>query len=288
MQTEAVWLGRRLLLWWVAAFGFMPVLAVCPFCGRPGCPSGAGLYATVIAPILASRSRRARRNQKPRGAKVADKRAGADPNETAKRYLESCRKGFWQEVFQLELKYLVEHLAGCRDILSVGCGPAIIESELAKRGFSVTGLDVSREALDYAPNQVRTVADRAEDMPFPKSSFDAVICVVSLQFVKDYRQVLEKSASVLRPGGRIIVMLLNPESVFFKERLRNSDSYVRRIRHADTRDIERALAVSFQVQAEYLMGVEQGRLFESRDPHRAALYILRGTKLPVGAEEEKS
>jgi hypothetical protein len=26
------------------------------------------------------------------------------------RYLESCRKEFWQKVFQLELEYLVEHL----------------------------------------------------------------------------------------------------------------------------------------------------------------------------------
>jgi ubiquinone/menaquinone biosynthesis C-methylase UbiE len=125
-------------------------------------------------------------------------------------------------------------------------------------------------------------------MPFPASSFDAVISVVSLQFVESYRQMLEKSASVLRPGGRIVVMLLNPESVFFKEKLRDSDSYVRRIRHASIPDIEEAMAENFQVRAEYFMGVKRGELFKSRDPDYAALYVLSGTKLPAGAGNEES
>jgi len=84
-----------------------------------------------------------------------------DSNDISKQYLESCRNEFWQKVFQLELEYLVQHMQGCRDVLSVGCGPAIMEGDLAKRGFNLTGLDVSQEALNCAPDQVRTVASRA-------------------------------------------------------------------------------------------------------------------------------
>ena len=281
MRTEAAWLGRRLLLWWVAASGFMTMFATCPFCGKPGCVTGAGLYAAVIAPIVTFFSWKARRSHGKNEGSA--ERTVNDSGKASKRYIKSCRGDFWQEVFQRELDYLVEHLGGCSDVLSVGCGPAIIEGGLAVRGFKVTGLDVSQEALSCAPNQIRTVAARAEDMPFPASSFDAVIYVVSLQFVEDYRQALEKSASVLRPGGRIVVMLLNPESVFFKEKLRDSDSYVRKIRYANIRDIERTMTESFEVRAEYFMGVKQGRLFESRDPDYSVLYVLSGTKLPIGA-----
>jgi ubiquinone/menaquinone biosynthesis C-methylase UbiE len=124
----------------------------------------------------------------------------------ADRYDASCRDELWQEVFRLEREYLVKHLDGCRDILSVGCGPAVIEGGLAERGFRVTGLDISREALSRAPDAVGVVAARAEKMPFQGDSFDAVIFVASLQFIGDFRKAVENSALVLRPTGRNIVM----------------------------------------------------------------------------------
>jgi ubiquinone/menaquinone biosynthesis C-methylase UbiE len=192
------------------------------------------------------------------------------------RYLESCQTEFWQGVFRAELDYLTRRLEGSKDILSVGCGPAIIESALSERGFRVTGLDVSQETLNCAPDRIRTVAARAEDMPFPDSSFDAVIYIASLQFIEDYRKAIKKTERVLRPDGKLIVMLLNPESVFFRDRVRNAGSYVRKIRHKDINEIERVIAEKFQVQAEYFLGVKGESIFESGDAAEAALYIITG------------
>ena len=194
------------------------------------------------------------------------------------RYLKSCQTEFWQGVFRAELDYLTRHLEGSEDILSVGCGPAIIESGLSDRGFRVTGLDVSRETLNCAPDRIRTVAARAEDMPFPESSFDAVIYVASLQFIENYRKAIENTARVLRPDGKIIAMLLNPASVFFRDRIRNAGSYVRKIRHKDIDEIERRIAEKFQVQTEYFLGVKGENIFESRDAADATLYIIRGIR----------
>lgn len=213
-----------------------------------------------------------------------DEKLPEETGKMAERYIESCYKEFWQKVFQEELRYLIVHLRGCRDILSVGCGPAMIEGELAKKGFRVTGLDVSREALKYAPDQVRTIMARLEDVALPESSFDAVIYVVSLQFIENYRKALEKTVSVLRANGQIIVLLLNTHSAFFKEKVKDPDSYIHKIRHADLSEIEQVMAESFYLRAEYFMGVKQGELFESQDPDWAVLYILTGTKK---AEEVK-
>jgi len=266
------------LLWWTAVSGFMTMFATCPFCGRPGCVSGAGIYGVLIAPVLTFSSWRARKGHK-KGTKTPSKECiVSDSREMSKRYIESCRNEFWQEVFQLELAYLVEHLKGCRDVLSVGCGPATIEGELAKRGFNVTGLDVSQEALNCAPDNVRTVAARAEDIPFPDSSFDAVVYVVSLQFVDDYRKAIEKSASVLRPGGMIIVMLLNPESEFFKTKLLDPNSYVGQIRHTDLRGIEDVIAENYRIRTEYFLGVKGDTVFASCAANDAVLYIITGTR----------
>lgn len=193
-------------------------------------------------------------------------------------YIESCRKEFWQKVFRIELEYLARHLEGCQDVLSVGCGPAVIEGGLAELGFTVTGLDVSDEALGCAPDAVRTVAARAEDMPFPAESFDAVISVASLQFMDDYRMVLEKMRWVLRPHGRIILMLLNPDSDFFQRRSRDPDSYVSRIRHVDLAAIEGAVARGFDVATEYLLRIEGEKVSEGAGEKDSALYIIRGRK----------
>jgi len=201
-------------------------------------------------------------------------------------YLQSCRTEFWQKVFRAELEYLLPHLQGSRDVLSIGCGPAIIESGLSERGFRVTGLDVSEEALACAPDHIRTIAGRAEDMDFPKSSFDAVIYVASLQFIEDYRKAMERTAQVLRPVGKLIVMLLNPQSAFYKEKAQDPTSYVRKIRHTNLEEIESAIAEHFHIQTEYFMGVRDGNIFKSQETHEASLYVIRGTRKHFREDEE--
>ncbi|APG24897.1 MULTISPECIES: class I SAM-dependent methyltransferase [Syntrophotalea] len=194
------------------------------------------------------------------------------------RYFEACKSAFWQEVFRYELEYLVQHLQGCREVLSVGCGPATIEAELVRHGFRVTGLDVSSEALSRAPDTVRTVLARAEEMPFPPDTFDAVIYVASLQFVADYARALEKTVPVLRPGGRLILMLLNPASKFFQKKQGEPGSYVAGIRHTDLKAMKNAAARYFSVRSEYFLGIEGDAISREADREHAALYVILGTR----------
>lgn len=198
------------------------------------------------------------------------------------RYLQACRKPFWRQVFAAECDYLRQHLLPGDKILSVGCGPAIIESGLVEHGFSVVGLDVSQEALACAPDTLRTLAGDAESMPFDAEQFDIVLFIVSLQFIGNYRQALQETARVLRPGGRVIAMLLNPISDFFKAKQTEADSYVRHIKHSDLAALEAAGAEWFEVQGEYFLGISGQRIFTSHDPLTAALYIIQGhKKMPV-------
>ena len=198
--------------------------------------------------------------------------------EDVKRYVEICQEGFWQNIFQWETECLIERLQGCRDILSVGCGPAIIEGRLSSYGFNVIGLDVSAEALKCAPDSIRTFVGRAESMPFTESSFDAVIYVASLQFIENYQKALQRSAAVLRPEGKIVAMLLNPQSCFFKRMRVDSASYVNFIRHPNLNKIEHFMAELFSIQTEYILGIESEKIFASNDPRKAALYVVNGRK----------
>ncbi len=199
-------------------------------------------------------------------------------SDEAARYLKSCESTFWEKVFTAELDYLLQQLKTDDEILSVGCGPAIMESSLASKGFMIVGLDVSREALACAGDAIRAVAASAEEMPFPDASFDVVLYIVSLQFIDDYRKALERTAQVLRPGGRMIAMLLNPASPFFKTRCDTSDSYVRKLKHTDLQAIKQSASVWLQTEGDYFLGIDGEELFPSADPAQAALYILKGVK----------
>ena len=198
-------------------------------------------------------------------------------SETA-RYLQACKNPFWRQVFKAELDYLLRHLRPGDEILSVGCGPAVIEKGLAEHGFSILGLDVSQEAIACAPDTLRTVVASAEKMPFADSEFEVVLFIVSLQFVENYRQALAEARRVLRPGGRVIAMLLNPASNFFQAKSAQVDSYVRKIRHSNLVDLEAAIAEGFEAQGEYFLGILDQRIFPSHDPGTAVLYVIRGIK----------
>jgi len=198
------------------------------------------------------------------------------------RYLQSCKTEFWKKVFEVELNYILQELRGTKDVLSIGCGPAIIEAGLSEHGFNVTGLDISKEALGQAPDTVRAVAGSAENMDFADSCFDAVVYVASIQFIENYKEAIKQSARVLRLNGILLAMLLNPKSEFFKDKVRNPDSYVNKIKHTDLNEIEGAVAKYFSIKTEYFLGIKGTKVFQSRNSNAASLCVIKGTKKQYG------
>ena len=194
-------------------------------------------------------------------------------------YLNSCQSEFWKEIFEKELEYILRKLEGYKNVLSVGCGPAVIERGLQENGFNVTGLDVSRIALEGAPDNIRRVVGSAEDMEFNPGSFDAVIYVASLQFIDNYAKALQETERVLKPNGKLLAMLLNPGSEFFSGKKGQTDSYVNRIKHPYISPIEEAVRRFFDdVKIEYYLGIQNNEIFKSNNPNLAALYIIQGKR----------
>jgi len=207
------------------------------------------------------------------------KKSAEEKAKTMKKYLRSCQSEFWKEIFRKETEYILRELKGCKNILSVGCGPAVIEVGLQENGFNVTGLDISKEALDWAPDTIRTVVGSAEEMEFNNTSFDAAIYVASLQFIDDYEKAIQETARVLKPDGKLLVMLLNPTSEFFEMKRRQENSYVNKIKHRYLGPIEEIIRKHFAVvKAGYYLGIRDERIFESRNPNLAVLYIIQGVR----------
>ena len=95
-------------------------------------------------------------------------------------------------------------------VLDAAAGTGLVSRELARRNLRVAALDPSRammrrgieaihaEGLD---DRIRFVGGRAEALPFPDETFDAVTFTYLLRYVADPPATLAELARVLRPGG---------------------------------------------------------------------------------------
>jgi demethylmenaquinone methyltransferase/2-methoxy-6-polyprenyl-1,4-benzoquinol methylase len=109
-------------------------------------------------------------------------------------------------------RFLVSRLtepSGAR-VLDVATGTGLVASELLARGYVVTGVDQSAGMLATAREQlgdgVELVEARAEALPFPDASFDALTFTYLLRYVDDPAATLAELARVVRPGGTIAML----------------------------------------------------------------------------------
>jgi arsenite methyltransferase len=99
--------------------------------------------------------------------------------------------------------------------LDVGCGPGSITASLARAaepGGLALGVDISepmlaRAARAEAGPQVGFLRADAQRLPLRDQTVDAAVSMAVLQLIPDPAAALSEIARVLRPGGRLAVMV---------------------------------------------------------------------------------
>lgn len=97
-------------------------------------------------------------------------------------------------------------------ILDVGCGPGEIAAKLIECGYEVWGVDVAEPMILRA--RIRCGSDRfrvgdIESIPFPDSTFDAVVCLAVIEYLDSDEAALAQIRRVLKPGGRAVIAAPN-------------------------------------------------------------------------------
>jgi ubiquinone/menaquinone biosynthesis C-methylase UbiE len=103
------------------------------------------------------------------------------------------------------------------EILDIGCGDGSISTPLLNSKCRLTLLDVSPGMLSIARSRVseellsgvKFVNQDFMQVPFEKNFFDLVICVGVLAHVVSPHDLIVKIASVLKPGGTLILECTN-------------------------------------------------------------------------------
>ena len=200
------------------------------------------------------------------------------------KFMKFYNSKFGEEVVDKEVKFVGSKLIGCKKVLSIGCGPAILETRLHQRHpeMTITGLDNSKEMIDQASKSgIHIEYGDATHLKFNNDSFDAVIYVTSLEFITNFKASLRETHRVLNLKGKLLILMLNSKSHYFKVEYADKNSYVRKnIKHMDMRKIKSFVSQYFFIDNElYHLGILDRNIIDSRNPKLASLYILEGMKV---------
>ncbi len=102
-------------------------------------------------------------------------------------------------------------------LLNVGTGGyPLLDIELARRGFKVTGIEyalslasLARRAGQASGQSLSVLAADGQKLPFQNRSFEACLCSETLEHIPDDKSVVAEIHRVLKPGGWFLMTVPN-------------------------------------------------------------------------------
>ena len=132
---------------------------------------------------------------------------------TGERFIPGTRGEIWIEHWHRY--HFARRWAAGRDVLDVACGEGYGTALLAKDAASVTGVDISPEAIAHARKAYAALANvRFESapctrLPLADASIDVAVSFETLEHIAEQAAFLDEIARVLRPGGVFILSCPN-------------------------------------------------------------------------------
>jgi ubiquinone/menaquinone biosynthesis C-methylase UbiE len=128
--------------------------------------------------------------------------------------LEEGEDTYQEKLIKPNLLRILAPKAG-EQVLDVGCGQGFFAREIAKAGAQVVGIDVAAELIKIAKTQAGPketyLTLSAEKMTgLANHRFDAAICILALQNIKNMPAAILEISRVLKPSGRCVMVLNHP------------------------------------------------------------------------------
>jgi 2-polyprenyl-6-hydroxyphenyl methylase/3-demethylubiquinone-9 3-methyltransferase len=157
-----------------------------------------------------------------------------DPQEIAK--FEALAERWWDpnsefrplhQINPLRLNYIDERVGGLpgKKVIDIGCGGGLVAEGMARRGATVTGIDLGEAPLAVARLHAEKEGIEVEYLNIPAETiaaeragqYDAVTCLEMLEHVPDPASVVAACAQLVKPGGQVFFSTINrnPKSFLF-------------------------------------------------------------------------
>ncbi len=131
--------------------------------------------------------------------------------------VEKEASNYQKDVILPNLMRLVSPASG-ETILDLACGQGFFSREFAKQGSRVVGSDIAPELIKIAKDlsakaklQIDYHVSSADNIKFLKDqSVDKIIIVLAIQNIENLAGTLAESARVLKPNGKMFLVLNHP------------------------------------------------------------------------------
>lgn len=122
-----------------------------------------------------------------------------------------------------ELERLLPLTSGL-NVLDAGCGDGQVAKTLYEKGWNVCGCDISPKMIQNAIEEFKKIEIEGREKArflvtsveqleqFPDSSFDAIVSLGVLYYLRDERRALAEFNRVLKPGG---ILIITQQNAFF-------------------------------------------------------------------------
>lgn len=159
-----------------------------------------------------------------------------------------------------------------KHVLEVGCGAGTDLARFARGGAIVTGVDLSRSAIELARKNFEQQGLQAdlreadgEHLPFQDDAFDLVYAHGVVQYAVDGQRLVDECRRVLKPGGEAVFQVYNRISWL------NALSKLMKVplEHEDAPVLRKYSASEFRA---VLRGFREARVVEERFPVKSRLH----------------
>ncbi len=183
----------------------------------------------------------------------------------------------FRAVQELRVRGWVRRLGKSGRAVEVGCGHGWMLSALRRRGWDVLGIERTADSARFAAHmqQLPILAGGLEALK-PHGQFDLVVLHEVLEHLSNPREVLETCATLLAPGGSLIIEVPNLASWQFRFAREHWEHLFvpRHLTHFTPESLARALAcVNLRVVETSFVALEY-------DPHSWLLSILNRLGFP--------
>ena len=99
-------------------------------------------------------------------------------------------------------------------VLEIGCGPGVITTAMARKGFTVWAIDSLQEMVERTRamthraglgSRVFAQVGHVGDVPFADATFELVVLIGVSEWLVSLAQPLREIVRVLKPGGHLII-----------------------------------------------------------------------------------
>jgi len=128
--------------------------------------------------------------------------------------LEEGADTYQEKVIKPNLLRILSVKSG-EEIIDIGCGQGYFSRALAAEGARVLGVDVGGELIKFASekagkNEKYLVLSAEKLYGIADSRFNAAVCVLAMQNIKNMQAAILEMSRVLKKGGRAALVLNHP------------------------------------------------------------------------------